>query len=60
MVLGPPETRKAIFLNTHNLDFALNVADEIVIMNSGKIIRKIDRVRYGSKIITRCISQLRV
>lgn len=49
MVLGLKKEEKAIFLNTHNLDFALNVADEIVIMNMGKIIRKIDRLDTDRK-----------
>ena len=43
MVLGLKKQDKSIFLNTHNLDFALNVADEIVIMSKGKIIVKVDR-----------------
>ena len=43
MVLGLKKQNKSIFLNTHNLDFALNVADEIVIMSKGKIIIKVDR-----------------
>ena len=43
MVKGLKQQNKSIFLNTHNLDFALNVADEIVIMNRGKIILQVDR-----------------
>lgn len=29
---------KSVFLNTHNLDFAMNVADEIIVMNRGQIV----------------------
>jgi ABC-2 type transport system ATP-binding protein len=49
MVLGLKKQGKSIFLNTHNLDFALNVADEIVIMNMGKIVMKVDRSNTDRK-----------
>lgn len=49
MVLGLKKQGKSIFLNTHNLDFALNVADEIVIMSNGKIIIKVDRSNTDRK-----------
>ncbi len=49
MVLGLKKQGKSIFLNTHNLDFALNVADQIVIMNMGKIIIEVDRLNTDRK-----------
>ncbi len=49
MVQELKQQNKSIFLSTHNLDFALQVADEIVIMNRGKIILQVDRIDTDRK-----------